>query len=195
MSKFPSYPVVEVNGLTCVERNGEFWFPGTEIGRLLGYADPIKAVNTLYQRHILLLQHHSTTLNMRVVDGKARYVRVFDEEAAYYLCMKAETEKANEVSLQFARALKELRKQKMRELAARVKDLESEAAGKVEAALRLTPTERERIPAVLGYLRRGFSQREIALVMRVHRRSVQGYIRRIRQLGLAALGEIQPWAS
>lgn len=183
MSKISHSQMVEVHGLQCVERGGEFWFPGAEIGRLLGYSDPVRAISKVFHRHVQHLQEHTGLVTVTTPGGNQE-VRVFDEEATYFLVMRSDTERASEICMQFASALKELRQRKLQELQSQVRALACETRYRVEAALGMTPMERERIPKVLNYLRRGFSTREIALVMQVHRRTVQGYITRIRQLGL-----------
>lgn len=180
---YPQQQTVEVNGLQCIERGGEFWFSGVEIGRLLGYSDPQKQVNRLYQRHVQYLQRHTSIVNMTVEVG-TRDVRVFDEEGTYYLCMKAETPQANEVSLQFASALKALRKQKVAELERRNAALEGEKQQALEDMLALPPAMRERLPQVVRYLRMGLNSAEVRKLMDCSQDTLRKVARRAVELGL-----------
>ena len=51
-------------------------------------------------------------------------------------------------------------------------------------ALGMSPLDHTRLNKVLAYLRRGFTQREIAKVMGVHRRTIQTLVRAARTMGM-----------
>ena len=174
---------VEVNGLQCIERGREFWFCGVEIGRLLGYSDPQKQINRLYQRHVQYLQDHSSIVNMTIEVG-SRDVRVFDEEGTYYLCMKAETPQASEISLQFAAALKELRRKKQQEQERRIKALETEKQQALEAAINLPQSVRDRLPGLVRYRRMGLTNAEAARLLRISEHAAKRVARHAIALGL-----------
>ena len=156
--------IIEVNGLRCVERDGEYWVPGPEIGRLLGYGEPQKQINKLFQRHVQSLQEHTTIVNMGMEVG-ARNIRVFDEIGTYYLCMKAETSKANEVSLQFARALKELRRQKLMDAQSELALQKTRRVEAVKTAITLPAGVRDSITDVVRYRLVGLETWEIGKIM------------------------------
>lgn len=183
MSQDHSQQLVEVNGLQCVERDGEFWFSATSIGQALGYSDPSKAVRNLYQRHVQFLQGHKGGLDMRTPGG-VQEVAVFDEVGTYYLIMKSETPRANEVSMEFARALKRLRQAQMAQLRQRVEELEESRVEAVEAAVALPPSVRSRISDLVRYRKLGLTHVEVAKLLSVSPRVAQRIAREAVRLGL-----------
>ena len=116
--------------------------------------------------------------------GGKQEVRVFDEEATYFLVMRSETEKASEICMQFAATLKELRRQKLAEQEQRIKALEGEKVLALEQVLQLSPSERERLPKVVRYRRMGLSFMEIAKLLDFGRDTVRVMAVRARELGL-----------
>ena len=48
---------------------GDFWATREQIGRLLGYENPVKAISNLHERNSERLSRFSTILNLRKVEG------------------------------------------------------------------------------------------------------------------------------
>lgn len=102
-------PFNKQNSINFIEKDGQILFSFQEIGIQLGYSNPYKAVNNLFNRNSLELLSYSTILKMRTVDGKEREVRHFTEEGVYILSMLANTDKARDFRKRVAELLKEIR--------------------------------------------------------------------------------------
>lgn len=102
--------------IAYIEKDGQFLFSCLEIGKQLGYSNPYKAVNNLFNRNSLELLNYSTILKLRTVDGKEREVRHFTEEGVYILSMLANTEQARDFRRRVAELLKTLRQSKAKEI-------------------------------------------------------------------------------
>ena len=73
----------------------EFYMSGEQIGRALGYADPVKAISTLFDRNRDRLEPHSVVLILRATDGKQYHTRVFDERGVYEIIRKSSQPRAD----------------------------------------------------------------------------------------------------
>lgn len=101
------------NSIDFIEENGEFLFSAEEIGKQLGYSNPAKSTNKLFQRNSLELLIYSRDVKLTSRDGRVRYVRHFTEEGVYILSMLANTDKARDFRRRVAELLKNLRQKEM----------------------------------------------------------------------------------
>ncbi|HFC97512.1 MAG TPA: hypothetical protein ENJ40_03500 [Thermosulfurimonas dismutans] len=92
--------VIEVNGENCI--------PAEDLGRILGFSEPRKSVNNIFNRYRDEIEPHSSVINLMTEAG-LREVRVFNETGAYLVAMFARTPKAKEVRLWLASLPKRLR--------------------------------------------------------------------------------------
>jgi len=91
-----------------VEVNGEHYIPAEDLGRILGFSEPRKAVLKIFERHREEIEPHSSVVNLTTEAG-LREVRVFNEIGAYLVAMFARTPRAKEVRLWLASLPKRLR--------------------------------------------------------------------------------------
>lgn len=101
------------NSIDFIEENGEFLFSAEEIGKQLGYSNPAKSTNKLFQRNSLELLSYSRDVKLTSRDGRVRYVRHFTEEGVYIISMLANTDKARDFRRRVAELLKNLRQKEM----------------------------------------------------------------------------------
>ena len=82
------------------EETGDFWATREQIGRLLGYAEPIKAISNLHERNSERLNKFSTILKLRKVEGGrevTREVTVYSFKGLLEICRYSNQPKANEI--------------------------------------------------------------------------------------------------
>lgn len=84
-----------------IHHKGEFWMPGNLLGEKLGFATPRKGMSELYKRNQSLLSPHEGVLNLWTPSGK-QLVRAFTPVGCLLVCMKANTERAEQVQLGIA---------------------------------------------------------------------------------------------
>ncbi|AGW14139.1 hypothetical protein DGI_2388 [Megalodesulfovibrio gigas DSM 1382 = ATCC 19364] len=174
-----------------LERDGEFWFTGDQLGQLLGYSDPHRNIAKLHSRHVQQLQEHTSVVKLTTEAG-TRNTRVFSQVGALYLIMKSDTEKANEVSMVFAQLLKRLYDGKLQEhiasLQGEIELLKVQHREDKEAAVRLAlglhPSRRKHILPAVRYRRMGLKNREIGKLLDEHDRTVGSALSTARKLGL-----------
>lgn len=106
-------PIVNENGLQFVEYQGEIFFPSEEIGRQLGYRQPLKSINVLFSRNQKELKSYATGIKLMSVDGCFRETRCFSEEGVYILSMLANTPRARDFRAMLARLLREIRERRV----------------------------------------------------------------------------------
>ncbi|WP_051384378.1 BRO-N domain-containing protein [Nitratidesulfovibrio termitidis] len=180
---------VDGNDVHYVEKDGEVLFTAEEIGRHLGYGDPAKAINKLYERNADELKLYSSVVKLTNEEQSQRLTRVFSEEGVYILSMLARTGEAKRFRARVALLLRRIRgeaQQRAVELARQAALQEAGAARQqsVRAALDITPANRAHIRKVLAYRARGFTVREIAAVMGMSRSRVGWFVTAARKLGL-----------
>ncbi len=77
--------------IEVINKDGDGWMTGEQIGDALGYENPLKAINNLFQRNREELEEYSCTLKLRVHDHDGRNVqrevRLFNEEGVMLICM------------------------------------------------------------------------------------------------------------
>lgn len=142
-------PFINVCGLKYVEHEGRILFSTKEIGYQLGYKNPYKAVNNLFNRNFKELQSFSVILKLRATDGKEYEMRHFTEEGVYIISMLANTPTAQNFRALLAKLLREIREQRL-ELARQA----GYAQGRQEA-LCLPVMEAERKQGYLEGLKEG----------------------------------------
>lgn len=193
-------PFINVCGLKYVEQDGKILFSTKEIGYQLGYKNPYKAVNNLFNRNFKELQSFSVILKLRTTDGKEYEMRHFTEEGVYIISMLANTPTAQNFRALLARLLRQIREQRV-ELAR----AEGYARGRAEAvALPALQAERklgyldgiregkrlaqrnDRLRALekmAAYVAKGLTYREIGKLLGISFSTVGKRIARARKLG------------
>ena len=79
---------------------GDFWATRTQIGQLLGYADPMRAIAHLHDRNRERLDKFSTVVNLSTVEGSrevSRDVVVYNFKGLLEICRYSDQPIANEV--------------------------------------------------------------------------------------------------
>ena len=166
-------------GLNYIEKDGEILFTFEEIGRHLGYGDPVRAVSKLYERNKDELKLY--TLVVKLTTGEQNQLvncRLFTEEGVYILSMLARTSEAKKFRARVALLLRRCRQETLQ------RSLQAARSRAALAALALPPYLRDPMRKALGYARRGFSTREAAAVMGTSRRTLRKILAAARELGL-----------
>lgn len=101
------------NSINFLEKNGQILFTAEEIGKQLGYQNPTKSINNLFQRNSFELLNYSVGIKLMSTDGKTYSRRAFTEEGVYILSMLANTEQARDFRRRVAELLKNLRQKEM----------------------------------------------------------------------------------
>ena len=178
--------------LNYVERDGRILFSAHEIGRQLGYRNPSKSVNILFNRNQEELRIYERGIKLMSRDGQAREVRHFTEEGAYILSMLANTPKAREFRANVARLLRGLREARLREAYGEgLRDRRRAAREGAEAVLALPPFQREVLARLRRYAGMGLSCAELARLLGCGETSVKRGLRTARALGLAPQPPVQ----
>lgn len=178
--------------LNYVERDGRILFSAHEIGRQLGYRNPSKSVNILFNRNQEELRIYERGIKLMSRDGQAREVRHFTEEGAYILSMLANTPKAREFRANVARLLRGLREARLREAYGEgLHDRRRAAREGAEAVLALPPFQREVLARLRRYAGMGLSCAELARLLGCGETSVKRSLRTARALGLAPQPPVQ----
>ena len=82
------------------EDKGNFWATREQIGTLLGYAEPSKAISNLHERNNERLDKFSTTLKLRKVEGSREVMReviVYNFKGLLEICRYSQQPKANDI--------------------------------------------------------------------------------------------------
>jgi prophage antirepressor-like protein len=92
----PNLIQFEETQLEILERDGELWFIGADVGRALGYAQPQISVSTLYKRHAHQFSDEETTITslIMVENEPPRNTRVFSRRGMHRLALYAKTKRA-----------------------------------------------------------------------------------------------------
>lgn len=106
-------PIINENGLKFLEHEGQILFSSEEIGRQLGYRNPAKSINILFNRNQKELGRYAVGIKVMSTDGKRYEVRHFTEEGVYILSMLADTPLAREFRAKLARLLREIRERRV----------------------------------------------------------------------------------
>lgn len=111
------------NGLPiqAIEHEGDLWMPGEDVGRALGYADPVQAIRNLFNRNRTELEGYSSQLKLSCeadtgnseeaekTPTQRRPVRVFNEEGVMILTMLSSQPRAAEFRAWAVKILKAYR--------------------------------------------------------------------------------------
>lgn len=193
-------PIINADGLKYVEHEGQVFFSSEEIGRQLGYRQPLKSINVLWNRNQKELKGYATGIKLMSVDGCLRETRCFSEEGVYILSMLANTPRAREFRAKLARLLREIRERRM-DLAREagylqgldagraatlpeVKAAEEEARQKTARQFwRLGPARKRRLRAAVRYRKMGLGVHAIAKLLDVNNREISNLLKAAEALG------------
>jgi len=174
--------VVKYQGMPVrvVVRENANYIPAEDLGEILGFSEPRKAVLKIFERNREELAPHSGIVKL-TTPGGVQKTRVFTETGAYLVAMFARTPKAKEVRRWLAELPRMLRK-------GSVKALEGVAG---EIAVRLMGImatksfqEMEMIARLVWLRKRGLTQVEAGRVLGLKRHQVQGLERWLKSQGL-----------
>lgn len=201
ISQFTS--IINENGLKFLEYEGQILFSSEEIGRQLGYKNPSKSINILFNRNQKELKGYAVGIKVMSTDGKYYEARHFTEEGVYILSMLADTPLAREFRAKLARLLREIRERRVA-LAREAGYLQ----GKDEAlSLPVVQAERKTgyleglregqryrrkhdglalLTRALEYRAKGLNQNEVARLLGIRKQRVSDLMARARKLGVTA---------
>ena len=159
--------------ITIIDYDGKAWLTGAQIGHALGYRDTRK-VSHLFQRNCDEFTDDMTT----VIKQGRTHVRIFSAHGAHLIAMFARTERAKA----FRRWVLDVLEGKvpLPGRPNRLAVLEQTLSKTQQALLKARP----RWVKHRRYAAMGLSQREIARLLRISRRSVQEEAVQLRELGL-----------
>ena len=193
-------PIINADGLKYVEHEGQVFFSSEEIGRQLGYRQPLKSINVLWNRNQKELRGYATGIKLMSVDGCLRETRCFTEEGVYILSMLANTPRAREFRAKLARLLREIRERRM-DLAREAGYRQGLDAGRASVAplldevrgttarqfWRLGPARKRRLRTAVRYRKMGLGIAAIAKLLDVDNREISNLLD-----AAEALGELPP---
>lgn len=193
-------PIINADGLKYVEHEGQAFFSSEEIGRQLGYRQPLKSINVLWNRNQKELRGYATGIKLMSVDGCLRETRCFTEEGVYILSMLANTPRAREFRAKLARLLREIRERRM-DLAREAGYRQGLDAGRASVAplldevrgttarqfWRLGPARKRRLRTAVRYRKMGLGIAAIAKLLDVDNREISNLLD-----AAEALGELPP---
>lgn len=142
-------PTINEDDLKYIEHEGQIFFSSEEIGRQLGYANPSKSINILFNRNQRELVSYAVGIKLMSTDGRFYKIRHFSEEGVYIISMLASTPRAREFRAKLARLLRHIREQRV-ELAHEAGYMQGR-----DEAMSLPALEVERKKAYLAGLREG----------------------------------------
>lgn len=191
--------VFQGQDVNFIEKNGTILFTAEEVGKHLGYSDPTKAMHRLFQRNRSELKVYSVDVKVTSTDKKQYLTRAFTEEGVYILSMLARTGRAKKFRASVAQLLRRIRKQHLEQAielaqqagfaqgldharslpAVQVMQKQAYLDGMNEGRALYKKQDRfTRLQKIVGYIKRGFTQREIAAVLGCSRSTVQYTLRR-----------------
>lgn len=194
-------PIINADGLKYVEHEGQVFFSSEEIGRQLGYRQPLKSINVLWNRNQKELKGYATGIKLMSVDGCLRETRCFTEEGVYILSMLANTPRAREFRAKLARLLREIRERRVtlaREsgylqgldegraaMLPEVKAAEKKAQRETAQLFwRLGPKDKRRMRSVVRYRNMGLGINSIAKLLDIGKREAFHLLKAAEVMGL-----------
>jgi prophage antirepressor-like protein len=191
-------PEINENSPKFLEIEGEILFSSEEVGLQLGYKQPAKSINILFNRNQKELQGYARHINLMYRDGKPREVRHFTEEGVYILSMLANMPHARDFRARVASLLRRLRQEAVQRQVenARTSALEEGKAlalaegGRelmaqgARAAFALSPARRAMLEKVLKYHKMGLTSAEIGVLTGRRHSVVSDYLSLGRRLCL-----------
>lgn len=196
-------PIINENGLKFLEYEGQILFSSEEIGRQLGYKNPSKSINILFNRNQKELKGYAVGIKVMSTDGKYYEARHFTEEGVYILSMLADTPLAREFRAKLARLLREIRERRValaresgylqgKDEALSLPAVQAERkAGYLEGLREGQRYRRKRdglalLTRALRYRAKGLNQNEVARLLGIRKQRVSDLMARARQLGVTA---------
>lgn len=196
-------PIINENGLKFLEYEGQILFSSEEIGRQLGYKNPSKSINILFNRNQKELDGYARHINVMCRDGQSREARHFTEEGVYILSMLADTPLAREFRAKLARLLREIRERRValaresgylqgKDEALSLPTVQAERkAGYLEGLKEGQRYRRKHdglalLTRALGRRAKGLNQNEIARLLGIRKQRVSDLMARARKLGVTA---------
>lgn len=196
-------PIINENGLKFLEYEGQILFSSEEIGRQLGYKNPSKSINILFNRNQKELDGYARHINVMCRDGQSREARHFTEEGVYILSMLADTPLAREFRAKLARLLREIRERRValahesgylqgKDEARSLPAVQAERkAGYLEGLKEGQRYRRKRdglalLTRALRYRAKGLNQNEVARLLGIRKQRVSDLMARARKLGVTA---------
>ena len=194
--------IVNEDDLQFFEYQGEILFSSEEIGRQLGYRQPLKSINVLWNRNQKELKGYATGIKLMSVDGCLRETRCFTEEGVYIISMLANTPRAAEFRDRLAALLREVRENKLalareagylqgKDEALSLPVMEAERKkGYLEGLKEGRNFRKERdglvqLGRALKYRNQGLSQHEIACLLGVRQQRISELFAKARKLGMS----------
>jgi prophage antirepressor-like protein len=80
--------------VSVVDQDGEGWMIGEDIGKALGYSEPRKSINNLFDRYREELEEYSVDIKLMATDGKQYDTRVYNEEGVMMIGFLSKQPKA-----------------------------------------------------------------------------------------------------
>lgn len=194
-------PIINENGLKFLEYEGQILFSSEEVGCQLGYRNPAKSVNILFNRNQKELKGYAVGIKVMSTDGKYYEARHFTEEGVYILSMLADTPLAREFRAKLARLLREIRERRValahesgyqqgKDEALSLPAVQAERkAGYLEGLREGQRYRRKRdglalLTRALQYRAKGLNQNEVARLLGIRKQRVSDLIARARQMGV-----------
>lgn len=112
--------VVNINCDFYQDQDGEIYMTGEQIGRCLGYKNPVQSISNIFKKFENRLAKNSTLIKLVSVDGKKRMNRLYNEQGIYFIAMRSDTEKALDFQEAVASIIKDLRKRYAKREALRI---------------------------------------------------------------------------
>jgi prophage antirepressor-like protein len=183
-------PKINENSLNFLEIEGEILFSSEEVGIQLGYKQPAKSINILFNRNQRELQGYARHINLMSRDGQSRDVRHFTEEGVYILSMLANTPHARDFRARVALLLRRIRQEAIQRqvenarTAALAEGKTLALAEGAQLALGLSEKDRALLRRVVAYRKRGLYTAEIAKLMGIHEIKAGMLTTTARRMGL-----------
>ena len=194
-------PIINENGLKFFEYEGQILFSSEEVGRQLGYKNPSKSINILFNRNQKELKGYAAGIKVMATDGKYYEARHFTEEGVYILSMLADTPLAREFRAKLARLLREIRERRValarqsgylqgKDEALSLPAVQAERKAGFLAGLKEGRKYRRKrdglalLTQVLKYRAKGLNQNEVARLLGIRKQRVSDLMARARQLGV-----------
>lgn len=194
-------PIINENGLKFFEYEGQILFSSEEVGRQLGYKNPSKSINILFNRNQKELKGYAAGIKVMATDGKYYEARHFTEEGVYILSMLADTPLAREFRAKLARLLREIRERRValarqsgylqgKDEALSLPAVQAERKAGFLAGLKEGRAYRRKrdglalLTQALKYRAKGLNQNEVARLLGIRKQRVSDLMARARQLGV-----------
>jgi hypothetical protein len=194
MEKMTDYPTVAQNfkEVTVVfySIKGQPYITGFDIGRCLGFSEPRKSVNNIFDRHRDELEPHTCVIKMMSQsDNQKRAMRVYNETGCNLVSMFAQTPRAKEFRLWLARLPKEHREMKAAfqgNVSALINNVRQQDFDMMNY-LSWTGFSVETLSQLCLFRRLGLTQQETSRLMGYSKDKVQEIENRLRNFGVSFL--------